>query len=99
MCNFGARSVWMNGRRVISSYLDVETIKDQYHILNPNPLDCIPGYILEDAVGDRGFKRMHHRRLNLIGGPISSCCSIFKSPERIDIIKQANKFSYVLGNI
>ena len=29
MCNFGARSEWREGRRVVSSYLDDDTTKDQ----------------------------------------------------------------------
>ena len=29
MCKFGSRSEWKKGRSVISSYLDVETTKDQ----------------------------------------------------------------------
>ena len=29
MCNFGAREYWRDGRRVVSSYLDVDTTKYQ----------------------------------------------------------------------
>ena len=50
MCNFGAQVEWREGGSVISSYLDVETTKDQFRLLNPTPLDCIRGYIMEDAV-------------------------------------------------
>ena len=39
MCNFGAREKWREGRRVVSSYLDVETTKYQCHLLNPTPLE------------------------------------------------------------
>ena len=39
MCNFGSRSKWREGRRVVSSYIDVDNIKDQCHILNPIILD------------------------------------------------------------
>ena len=53
MCNFRARQEWREGRRVVSSYLDVDTTKYQYHLLNTTPLDCISGYITEDDVGDR----------------------------------------------
>ena len=52
MCNFGARAEWRNGRRAFSSYLDVEIRNYKYH------LDCISGYIIEDAIGDRAFKRL-----------------------------------------
>ena len=48
MCNFGSRAEWRKGRSVISSYLDVDTTKDQCRLLNPKPLDCIAGYIVED---------------------------------------------------
>ena len=51
-----------------SYYLNIETGKDQYHLISPNPLDCIAGYMMEDAVVDRDLKRMPQRRLNLIDG-------------------------------
>ena len=50
-CNFGAKPEWREGRRVVCSYLDVETTKDKFFLLNPATLDCIPGYIMEDSVG------------------------------------------------
>ena len=58
MCNFGSREEWRKGRIVISSYLDVETTKDQCRLLNPTPLDCITGYIMEYYVGERALKRL-----------------------------------------
>ena len=73
MCNFESRAEWRKGRSVVSSYLDVETTKYQCCLLNPTPLDCIAGYILEDAVCERDFNRLPHRRLNFIDGYISSC--------------------------
>ena len=39
MCNFGAWEKWRECRRVVSYYIDVETTKDQCHILNPTPLE------------------------------------------------------------
>ena len=81
MCNFGSRAEWRKGRRVVSSYLDVETTKDQCRLLNTTPLDCITGYIMEDAVGERALKRLPQIRLNFIDGSISSYCSILNSPE------------------
>ena len=84
MCNFGSRAEWRKGRSVISSYLDVESTKDQCHLLNPTPLDCIEGYIMEDAVGERALERLPQRRLNFIDGCISSYCSILNSPERLE---------------
>ena len=44
MCNFGAREEWRNGRRPASSYIDVDIINDQYHLVNTTPLECITGY-------------------------------------------------------
>ena len=41
MCNFGARSEWRNGRRVVSYYLDFDISNDQCRLVNPTPLDCI----------------------------------------------------------
>ena len=60
MCNFGAWVDWRNGRRSISSYLDIEISNDQYLLVNPTPLDCIAGYIMEDFIGDRALKRLPH---------------------------------------
>ena len=88
MCNFGAWAEWREERRVVSSYLDVETTKYQCHILNPTPLDCIEGYIMEDDVVERALKRPPQRRLNFIDGYISSYCSILNSPEQLE---QTNK--------
>ena len=70
MCNFGAQAEWRNGRRSVSSYLDVEISNDQYHMVNPIPLDCITGYIIEDAIGDRDLKRLPQITLNIIHGYI-----------------------------
>ena len=39
MCNFAAHKDRRNGIISISSYPDVDTRKDQYHLLNPTPLD------------------------------------------------------------
>ena len=99
MCNFGAWLVWRNGRRYISSYLDVDTIKYQYRLINPTPLDCIKGYTMEDAVGNRDLKRLTHISLNLIDVSISSYFSFLYSPERLDLINQAKKFASVLDDI
>ena len=51
MCNFGAQAEWREGRIFVSYYLDVETTKYQCRLLNPTPLDCIAGYMMEDDVG------------------------------------------------
>ena len=39
MCNFGAREEWREGRIVVSYYLDVDTIKYKWRLLNPTPLN------------------------------------------------------------
>ena len=54
---------------------------------------------MEDAIGDRYFKRLHQQRLNIIDGSISSYFSIFSSPERLHMIKQANMLASVLCDI
>ena len=72
MCNFGARKDSRNGRIAISSYSDVDTRKYQCRMLNPTPLECISGYIMEDDVVDRALKSLYHKSLNLIDGSISS---------------------------
>ena len=76
MCNFGSQEEWRKGGIVISSYLDVETTNDQFRLLNPTPLDCIAGFKMEDAVGERDFKRLPQISLNFIDVSISSYCSI-----------------------
>ena len=80
MCDFGAQEKLMKGRRVVRYYLDVETTKDQYRLLNPMPLDCIKDYLMEDAVGDRALKSLPQKRLNFIDGYIESYCYILNSP-------------------
>ena len=83
MRNFGAREEWREGRRVDSYYLNVDTAKDKCHLLNHTPLEYITDYIMEDAVGDRDFKRLPQRSLKFIGGYIPSYCSILNSPKRL----------------
>ena len=73
--------------------------KHQYSLPNPTPLDCITGYITEDAVGERALKRPHQRRLNFMDGYISSYCFIINTPERLELIGQANKSASVLCNL
>ena len=68
--NFGARAEWRNGIRAVSFYLDVEIRNDQDFLVNPTPLGCIAGYILEYSIGDSAFKRLPQQRLNLIDGSI-----------------------------
>ena len=63
------------------------------------PLDCIAGYIMDDAVGEKALKRMPQRRLNFIDGSISSYCYILNSPERLEQIRQANKFASVICDL
>ena len=99
MCNFGAQAEWRNGRRAVSSYLDVETSKDKYRLINTTPLDCITCYIMEDAVGDRYLKRLPQRRIKLIDGSISSYCSMINSTKWLDLTKQANELACVHGDI
>ena len=99
MCNFGAREEWRNGRRSVSSYLDVEISNDQDRLVNPTPLELISSYIMENDIFDRALKRLPQRRLNLIDGSISSYCSTLNSPERLRMIKQANKLASILCDI
>ena len=99
MCNFGAQAEWREGRIFVISYLDVDTTKYQFRLLNPTTLDCIEDYIMEDAVGDRDLKRLPQRRLKFIDGSISSYCSILNSPEQLEHTRQANRLSYVLCDL
>ena len=90
MCNFGSRAEWRNGRRSVSSYLDVDILNDQDRLVNTTLLDCIACYIMEYAIGDRALKRLPQLRLNLIDGYISSYCYIFKPFKQLHI-DQASK--------
>ena len=72
MCDFGAWEELSNIRRSVSSYLDVDTRKYQYRLLNPTLLEFIAGNIMEDTICDRDFNNLPQQRLNLIDGPISS---------------------------
>ena len=99
MCNFGARSDWRNGRRAVSSYLDVDTRNDQYRLVNTTPLGSIAGCIMEDSIVDRALKRLPQQRLNLIDGSISSYSSILNSTKRLHMIKQANDLASVLCDL
>ena len=99
MCNFGSRVEWRKGRSVISYYIDVDTVKYQCRLLNPTPLDCIAGSIMEDTVGERALKRLPRRRLKFIDGYISSYFSIINSPERLELIRQANKLASVMCDL
>ena len=55
----------------MSYYLDVDANKDQCHLLNPTPLDCVTGYMMDDYVGDRALKRLYQIKLHFIDGSIS----------------------------
>ena len=91
--------MWRNGRIAVISYLDVDTRKYQYRLLNQNPLYCITSYIMEYDVGDRSLKRLPRIILNLINGYILSYCFIINSLGQLDTINQANKLASVLGDI
>ena len=84
---------------VVSSYLDVETNKDQCRFLNHTPLDFITCYILEDSVSDRALKRLPQIRLNSIYDSISSYCFIIDSPKRLEKIRQSNKLASFLCDL
>ena len=99
MCNFGARAKWREGRRVVSSYLDVDTTKYQCRLLDPTPLDCITGYIMQDDVGNRYLKRLPQIRLKFIDGSISSYGSILNALGRLEKIRQAKKLVSVVCDL
>ena len=87
------------GRRVVSFYLDVDTTKYEFRLLDNMPLDCIAGYIMEDDVSERALKRLPQISLNFIDGSISSYCFILNLPERLELIRQANKLASVLCDL
>ena len=58
MCDFGEWVEWSSGIIAVTSYLYVDTRKDQYRLLNPTHLGLITGYIMEGAVGGGSLKNM-----------------------------------------
>ena len=72
MYNFELYIQWSSVRRVISSYTYFNNSKYQDRILNPFPLYCIKGCIMEDSDGDKAVNNIPQRSLNLIYGSISS---------------------------
>ena len=58
MCNFGSRAEWRDGKRVVTFYLDVDTDKDKFCLLNPTPLDYITDYTMYNAEGERDLTRL-----------------------------------------
>ena len=99
MCHFGSRAEWREGIRVVSYYLDVETTKGQCRLLNLTPLECITGYIMYGAVGERDLKWLPQIRMNFIYVSISTYCSIINCPELLEQIRQANKLASVLCDL
>ena len=65
MCDFISRSDRTSGRRDLSSYLGVDTIKYQERLINPTPVDCITGYIIYNDVSYRSLNNLHNQRLKL----------------------------------
>ena len=99
MCNFGSQAEKREGRRVVSYYIDSDTTQDQCRLLNPTPLYCIAGYIMEDAVGDRALMRLPQITLNFIDGSISGYFYIINSPKLLKQIRQAEKLASVLCDL
>ena len=64
VCDFVACIAWRSKRIASRYYINVDTIECQEHLLNPIPLECITGYIMEDAVGDRNLNNMPKIRMN-----------------------------------
>ena len=65
MCDFETWSEWMSSLRDTIYYLDVDTRKYQDRLINPTPLDCVKGYIMEDVVGDRDSNNLTEKSMNL----------------------------------
>ena len=99
MYNFGTHEEWRNGRRAVSSYLDVEISNDHYPLVNPTPLEYITGYTMGYAIDDRALNRLSQKSMNIIDGSTSSYCSIINSPERLHMIKKVNELASVQCNI
>eukprot|EP00957_Ditylum_brightwellii_P101843 7761962-Ditylum_brightwellii.AAC.1 len=54
---------------------------------------------MEDTKGEGAKRHLPAWHLNMIDGCISSWCSILNSTYRLELIKQANQLSAVLGEI
>ena len=60
----------MSRRIYASSYLGVNTRKDQNRLVNPTFLDSTTGYIVEYDVGAKSLKNMPQLRLNFTNGSV-----------------------------
>ena len=80
-------------------FIDAETIKEQCRLLDPTPLGCIAGYIMEGAVDDRVLKRLPQRIIKFINGSISSYCDILNSLKRLEQISQSNKLASIMCDL
>eukprot|EP00957_Ditylum_brightwellii_P079272 6028280-Ditylum_brightwellii.AAC.1 len=54
---------------------------------------------MEDTKGEGAKRRLPVQHLNMTDGCISSWCSILNSTDSLELIKQANQLSAVLGEI
>ena len=99
MRNFGAQTERRSKRIAVQYPLDVDTRKYQECMLNPVPLNCTTGSIIDNDVGDRYLKKIPHKGMKLIDGYISIYLFIINSPKWIDMINQANELAVVLGDI
>ena len=72
VCRFGSQEEWRGGRLSVSSYIDVNYIKDQDLLINPKPLVCIGVYTNKYTVVSKDFKKTTQINLKLIDIYISS---------------------------
>ena len=92
MCNSGARAECRQGGRVVSSYLDVDTTKQQFRILNLTPLDCIAGHVIEYDVGDSALKRLYQIRLKFIDDIFQVTVLFLTHPNKLIILGKQKRW-------
>ena len=99
MIDFASRQSWKDGKREVSRHLDVHVPQEQHRLFNPQVVDTITGFIMQDAKGEVARLRLPARLLNVIDGNISSWCSVLNSRERLNPVTKTNRLAMVLGDI
>ena len=99
MVTFWNRMAFAEREQKVSPYLNCEYSHNQQQLLNPSVLDTIVGYVMKDSQGKGAKKRLPQRRLNFIDGTVSSHCGVLNSPERLNLIRQANEVSAVMADL
>ena len=91
--NFVARNHWNwkgnNADNVPSSYVNVEVNSIQMKLFNPTVEDLIMGAAVAETMGEGAKKKLAKRRLEAMGGNMTSYSHVLNSTEQMVAIKEA----------